>query len=286
VKKLSSRYSISAICKVIDVDRSTYYYQPHPRQEDSALSQKVKQAFEESRRNYGTRKIKYQLAREGIAVSRRRIGQIMNRLGLVSNYTKATFKVHYCTCNEQKIPNILARDFNRKFTLDVVVSDLTYVRVNGRWCYVCLVIDLWNREIIGWAVGKRKDAKLVQDAIYSIPYRLDHINIFHTDRGKEFDNKLIEEVIEAFGIKRSLSDKGCPYDNSVNEATNHALKTELIHQFTFTSLEMLRIKLFDYIHWYNTKRLHSSLGYCTPIEVRLGSTNNIIYQSALKNCPK
>lgn len=73
----------------------------------------------------------------------------MAKLGLVSNYTKANFRAHPKTCNEQEIGNLLDRDFNRKETLDVIVSDLTYVRVTGKWCYVCLAIDLWNREIIG-----------------------------------------------------------------------------------------------------------------------------------------
>lgn len=209
----------------------------------------------------------------------------MRQLGLVSSYTKAKYRTHHSSHNEQALPNILNRDFNRKTTLDVIVSDLTYVRVGKHWCYVCLVIDLWNREIIGWAASQHKDAKLVREALYSIPYRLDRINIFHTDRGKEFDNQLIEEALQAFGIRRSLSQKGCPYDNSVNEATNHILKTELIHRRKFTSLEALRAELFDYIHWYNHRRLHSSLGYRTPLEVRLDAANNFVYQSTLKVCP-
>lgn len=206
----------------------------------------------------------------------------MAKLGLVSNYTKANFRAHPKTCNEQEIGNLLDRDFNRKETLDVIVSDLTYVRVNGKWCYVCLVIDLWNREIIGWSVGKRKNAQLVREALYSIPYRLDAVNIFHTDRGREFDNQLIDEVLQGFGINRSLSHKGCPYDNSVNEATNHILKTEFVYQYSFSSLEELRVLLFDYIYWYNHYRIHGSLNYQTPIALRTQSNKYLFYQSALK----
>lgn len=206
----------------------------------------------------------------------------MAKLNLVSNYTIANFKTHSKACNEQAIGNILDRDFNRKETLDVIVSDLTYIRVDGKWCYVCLVIDLWNREIIGWSVGKRKNAQLVREALYSIPYRLDAVNIFHTDRGREFDNQLIDEVLQGFGINRSLSHKGCPYDNSVNEATNHILKTEFVYQHSFSSLEELRILLFDYIYWYNHHRIHGSLDYQTPIGLRSKSNKHLFYQSALK----
>ena len=206
----------------------------------------------------------------------------MTKLGLVSNYTKSSYKLRSTTCNEQKTANLLNRQFDRQTTLDVIVSDLTYVRVRGRWCYVCLVIDLWNREIIGWSAGQRKDSQLVREALYSIPYRLDMVNFFHTDRGREFDNKLIDDVLEGFRIKRSLSHKGCPYDNSVNEATNHILKTEFIRQHVFSSLDELRVLLFDYIYWYNHYRLHGSLNYQTPMELRIKSSRQLMYQSALK----
>ena len=116
------------------------------------------------------------------------------------------------------------------------MTDLTYVRVGQRWAYVCLIIDLFNREIIGVSVGWQKTAELVKQAIQSIPYALTKVNLFHSDRGKEFDNQLIDEVLEAFGITRSLSQAGCPYDNAVAESTYRFFKLEFIHQETFHSL--------------------------------------------------
>ena len=138
----------------------------------------------------------------------------------------------------------------------------------GKWHYICLLIDLWNREIIGWSVGKHKNAKLVKAAFSRVSYPLSAINIFHTDRGNEFKNKLIEDVINTFNIKCSLSAKGTPLDNAVNESTNHILKTEFIHQNKFQTLKELRMLLFDYIHWYNHIRIHGSIGYIAPIAYR------------------
>ncbi len=132
---------------------------------------------------------------------------IMRQEHLISNYTKKKYKPWTKGCNEAATPNIVNQKFNHKQTLDVVVSDLTYVNVNESWCYVCLIIDLWNREIIGWSAGRKKNAELVRKALYSIPYSLERIDIFHSDRGKEFDNKLIDEVVHAFTMKRSLSKK-------------------------------------------------------------------------------
>ena len=189
--------------------------------------------FKESRNNYGSRKIKVKLQELGFQVSLRRIRKIMDLNGLVSNYTIKQFKVHKATCNEEKVENIVNREFEREEQLDVVVSDLTYVNVAGKWNYICLILDLWNREIIGYAAGINKNAELVYQAFRRIPYDLSKINIFHTDRGNEFKNKIIDELIEAFGIKRSLSKKGCPYDNAVAEATYKIIKTEFAYNRRF-----------------------------------------------------
>ncbi|MFS1664428.1 IS3 family transposase, partial [Streptococcus sp. zg-JUN1979] len=171
--------------------------------------------------------------------------------------------------NEAPIPNHLARQFHQDKPLEAIVTDLTYVRVNGRWAYVCLIIDLFNREIIGRSVGWHKTAELVKQAIQSIPYALTKVKLFHSDRGKEFDNGVIDEILKAFGIIRSLSQPGCPYDNAVAESTYRAFKMEFIQQETFRSLEELTLKTKDYIHWWNYHRLHASLNYQTPMAKRI-----------------
>lgn len=128
---------------------------------------------------------------------------------------------------------------------------------------------MWNREIIGYAAEKNKTAELVYKAICKISYNLNQIEIFHTDRGNEFKNKLIDEVINTFGIKRSLSKKGCPYDNAVAEATYKIVKTEFAFNRRFENFEELERELFDYVNWYNNIRIHGSLDYQTPVAYRL-----------------
>ena len=138
----------------------------------------------------------------------------MQELGLVSNYTVAQFNPHKSSCNEAPVKNELKRVFNQTEELAVIVSDLTYIRIGKKWHYVCLFVDLFNREILGYSAGENKTADLVYQAIASIQANLYDVKMFHTDRGKEFDNKLISEALEIFGIQRSLSMKGCPYDNA------------------------------------------------------------------------
>lgn len=276
IKQNAHKYSVSAMCKVLNVSRSTYYYESTPCSIDNAVEETVVKIFENNRRVYGTRKIKVELKKLGMVVSRRRIGRLMMKNGLVSVYAVAQYKVHRTKCNESDIQNELNREFERETPLEAVVSDLTYVRVAGRWNYICVLVDLFNREIIGHSCGRAKDAELVYRAFARVKANLYHIQLFHTDRGSEFKNHLIDEVIETFGIKRSLSMKGCPYDNAVSEATYKLIKTEFVKNRNFETLEHLRIELDDYVKWFNEKRIHSTLGYLSPTEFKCLALKKIV----------
>ena len=254
------------MCKVLQVNRSTYYYESKAKEYTDEITPLVINIFKASRNNYGTRKIKVELKKVGYIVSRRKIGRIMKQNGLVSNYTVAQYKPHVDKCNESKIANELNREFNTDKPYAAVVSDLTYVRVNRKWNYVCLLVDLFNREIIGYCAGPNKDAPLVYRALAKVKTKLDDITLFHTDRGNEFKNRIIDEVLDTFKIKRSLSMKGCPYDNAVAEATFKSIKTELINPRIFRNIVELENDLAGYTWWFNNKRLHSSLNYKTPIQ--------------------
>jgi len=264
------------MCRVLKLSRSTYYYESTRIETEDEIVPEVIRIFEESRNNYGTRKIKRELAKIGHHASRRRIGRIMRENGLVSTYTIAQYRVHKASCNEERIDNKVDQQFNDRELSEVVVSDLTYVRVNGKWNYVCILIDLFNREIIGYSAGKKKSALLVYQAFAKVKRNLKDISIFHTDRGSEFKNKLIDDVIETFQIQRSLSKKGCPYDNAVAEATFKIFKTEFANPQNFESLEHLQLELSDYVHWYNNRRIHSSLGYLSPVEYKNKDLKEIV----------
>ena len=208
----------------------------------------------------------------------------MKKYGLVSNYTVKQYKVHSRKCNEEKIANLVNREFNRDQSLDVVVSDLTYVNVNGKWNYICLILDLFNREIIGYATGKRKTASLVSKAFSRIHRPLKEINILHTDRGNEFKNRAIDQLLRAFNIGRFLSKKGCPYDNAVAEAAFKVVKTEFAFNRIFTDFEELEYELFDYVNWYNNHRIHGALDYLTPVEYRILMSEKVSHTDLCRYC--
>ncbi len=276
IKANAHKYSVSAMCRVLQVNRSSYYYEAKQKPDESGLASEITQIFRASRNNYGTRKIKKELMDAGKQVSRRRIGRIMKQEGLVSNYTTAQFKPQKDTCSESKTENVLNRQFQNREYRDVVISDLTYVRVGTRWNYICVLVDLFNREIIGYSAGEHKTAGLVKAAFQSVEGSLEEIRLFHTDRGNEFKNQTVEELLEVFDIERSLSHKGCPYDNAVAEATFKIIKTEFVWNETFADLKELKLKLWDYVNWYNHHRIHSSLGYQTPVQYRQNNLKKVV----------
>jgi putative transposase len=188
------------------------HWRKSSKNEDDITSEII-EIFHQSRQNYCSRKIKHELKKRGKLVSRRRIGRIMNEQGLVSAYTVAQFKPHKDKPNESYQANELNREFTQENELTVVVSDLPYVRVHKKWQYKCVFVDLFNREIVGFSTGENKDVLLVYRALSSIKGNLHTIQMFHTDRGKEFKNQVIDEALETFKIKRSLSLKCCPYDS-------------------------------------------------------------------------
>lgn len=275
IRSNAHKYSVSALCKCLGIARSTYYYKAKQPKDESGLEAKISKAFYENRQVYGSRKIQKELAKQGFRVSRRRICRLMRKLGLESAYSKSKYRTHSKSCNEADIPNELNRQFDGQKQYGVVVSDLTYVRVNHKWNYVCILLDLFNRQIIGYSAGVHKNAELVYNAFATVDTDLRNIKMFHTDRGCEFNNSLIDGVITTFDIKRSLSLKGCPYDNAVAESTFKIFKAEFVCGRNFPNLNSLKLELSDYVHWFNHFRLHSSLGYLSPVDFKAKTLTNL-----------
>ena len=265
------RYPVSAQCRILGVPRSAYYrmlaHPPRPKAPDP-IEPDALGAFEASRGGYGARRLKVALERSGIVASRRRICRIMGENGLSSSYSGRAPKGGARPARPPSAGNVLARAFDGHAPRTHVASDLAYVRAGGSWCYVCLLAGLYNREIVGCSCGRRKDARLVKAAFSSVAFPLADIEVFHSDRGSEFCNGEIDALLSAFGIERSVSRPGNPYDNAVVESANRMLKRELVRGRAFASEEHLRTELFDWVSWYNNRRLHSTLGYMTPVGFR------------------
>lgn len=259
------------MCGVLGAPRSTYYWaisHPEPERADDPIAGDVVRIYEDNRRERGAPKIKRALAREGIVASRRRIKRIMNQKGLVSAYTRKKYKPCAAKASEAEAPNVLDREFDGHPPHTHIVSDLTYVRVGSKWNHVCLLIDLRNHEIVGHAASGRKDSRLAKAAFATLGFPLTDIDVFHTDRGSEFANSDIDDPTEAFDIRRSPSRKGNPRDNAAIEPANRILKKELVYRRTFADLGQLRREPNPCVRWRNEERMHSTLGYMSPVEFR------------------
>ena len=259
------------MCGVLGVPRSTYYWMlshPEPERADDPIAGDVVRIYEDNRREHGAPKIKRALAREGIVASRRRIKRIMNQKGLVSAYARKKCKPRAAKASEAEAPNVLDREFDGHPPHTHIAGDPAYVRVGGKWNYACLPIDLRDREIVGHAASGRKDSRLVKAAFATPGFPLTDIDVLRTDRGSEFANSDIDDLPEAFDIRRSPSRKGNPYDNAAIEPANRILKKGLAYRRAFADLGQLRREPNPCVRRRIGAGTHSTLGYMSPVEFR------------------
>ena len=226
----------------------------------------VRAVRRDGRERYGARKIKAALERKGVTASRRRIGNIMREQGMTSAYARRRSEPHRTRADEARLANLPDRGFDGYAPHTRPAGDLTYVRVGGDWAYVCLLAGLADRGIVGHSAGRTRDASLVLGAFATLDFPPADVQVFHTDRGGGFDDTGIDEPLDVFGIKRSLSRKGNPYDNAVVESTNRPLKKELVYRNSYATIEQLRHDPDDCVWWSDNQRLHSTLGYRSPKE--------------------
>ena len=185
---------------------------------------------------------------------------------MAGSYSRARYRPHPAKPNDGPAPNLSARGFDGCKPRTHLAADPAYVRAGNSWAYICLPGDLANREIAGHSVGVRHDPDLVPAAFAMLRFPSGDIEVFHTDRGGEFTGERIERMLDVFGITRFLSNPGSPYDDAVVESTNRLVKKEPICDNVYTSVERLRSDANRYVWWYNHQRLHSTLGYMSPVE--------------------
>ncbi len=234
----------------------------------------VERIFKKSRETYGSPRVHQALRKEDCFVSRKRVERIMREAGI-----KARSAVIY-----KRIPG-LHRFFstfkNKRLNLPkpLVVNqhwaaDLTYIRVNGQWRYLAVVLDLYSRKVVGWSMSKKKGEKLTGSALMmAIRKRKPKPGlIFHTDRGTEYRSYYIQDIHKRYGILPSMNRPGQTTDNAEMESFFHTLKADIIHGYSFKSAKKLRNLIAGYInHFYNRSRLHSSINYLCPVEFERNS---------------
>jgi len=238
---------------------------------DEKLNELIKIIFTNGRGNYGTRRIKDKLEQlYGVIVSKKRIGAIMDDLGLIVK-NKKRYKINTTDSNHNLpiAPNILNRDFYASNPDEKYVGDITYIPTLEGWLYLATVIDLHSRKVVGWSMDDTMKVSLVNDALLmAIKTRNPQAGlIWHTDRGSQYASYAHKDLLEQYGIIQSMSRKGNCWDNAVAESFFHALKTELVYHEIYETKAEANQSIFEYIEvFYNRQRSHSANNNLSPVE--------------------
>ena len=268
------------MCKVLGLCERSYYQwkkgeekRQEKQKEERRVAAKVREVFEETKRVYGSRRMRKALENEGLELSEWRIRRIMRENGMYPESIKRYRPGRSGRGDGRFFENELSQDFtsaepNRKW-----VGDITYLKTKIGWVYLAVVIDLWNREVIGYEVSRNIDTELVLRALGNALLRRGKAEgplIFHSDRGCQYSSRRYQRILLENQIQGSMSKAGCPYDNSCVESFFASLKKEHFYRHEYATIDDVRRDLFYYIEiFYNRKRLHSALGYMSPVAYRL-----------------
>ncbi len=273
IKQLRLQYSVSALCRYLKVSESGYYAwlnrKPSKReQEDACLAIEIKAAHKRTRGVCGAEKLQKELAEGGTYVGICRIKRIKREQGL---YCKQTKKYKATTDSDHKLPvadNILDQEFKAEAPNKIWVTDITYIPTEEGWLYLAGHKDIFNGEIVGYAMGERITKNLVSESLFRAvaAKRPAKGLIHHSDRGSQYCALQYRKVLEQFGMKASMSRKGNCYDNAPMESFWGTLKQELVHHRKYRSRQEAMQEINEYIEvFYNRQRRQAKLGYLSPV---------------------
>lgn len=274
IRENCQEFSVKRMCQLLEVTRSGYYAwqmnKSGPRElENRVLVEQIRVEYKISRQTYGSPRIWKSLLRQGIACGRHRVARLMRREGIRPPRRVRRYPV---TTQRQPdvvpAPNRLNQDFSATQVNTKWVSDFTYIDTAEGWLYLAVILDLFSRKVVGWAMSRHMNTTLVESALRMALHTCqpDISLLHHSDQGSQYTSAKYQSLLTGRNIQLSMSRVGNCYDNAVAESFFGTLKTECAtHQFA--SHALARTTIFEYIEvWYNRQRLHSTLGYLSPLQ--------------------
>jgi putative transposase len=268
------QFPIVRMCQVLDVSENGYYNwrkrgKSKRKQDDEVLTERIEDAYQQHGGKYGSPRIHATLKTQGVHCSRKRVARLMREKELYARRKRRKAR----TTNSQHrfpiAPNLLQRDFEASAPNKTWVVDITFIETREGWLYLSGVLDTYSRKIVGWAMDKQHDTNLVETALQMalVARRPAAGLIHHSDRGSEYASLRYQMLLQQHGIQTSMSRKGDCYDNAMMESVWATVKEECCGNQIFATRNEAKAALFAYIEvYYNRKRLHSSLGYISPVD--------------------
>ncbi len=274
-----TNFSVPLMCRMLEVSRSGYYEwrnrAPSARsRRDAALTEWIEEIHERSRRTYGSPRVHAELRSLGDRCSRKRVEKLMRRAGLRGCMRG---KRRSTTCRGRRAApaeDLVGRDFRATEVDKVWVADITYVATEEGFLYLAFILDVHSRRIVGWAMESHLGAELVVDALRMAVWRRRPAPglIHHSDQGVQYTALSFSERLREVGITPSMGRTGTALDNAMAESFVSSLKAELVSRMKFPTRQAARTAIFDYLEaFYNTRRLHSALGYRSPVDFEKGT---------------
>jgi len=279
IVRYESVFQVKRMCHTLGVKRSGYYAwrkrKPSPRKEENQrLVEQIKKEHQRSRRAYGSPRIHAALQRDGVTCGRHRVARLMRQNGIIALRAPKRRPV---TTQRQAgalaVPNLLKQDFSASGPNLKWVSDITYINTQEGWLYLASVLDLYSRMVVGWAMAEHMETSLVDGALHMALTRRHPAPglIHHSDQGRQYTSSAYQQRLLDHHCLASMSGVGNCFDNAVMESFFGTLKTECAAD-PFANRTQARSAIFEYIEvWYNRQRLHSSLGYESPLDFELKS---------------
>jgi transposase InsO family protein len=275
IEKLATQCPVRTLCRLLEVYPSGYYQWRHrtpgPRaRANQKLLPHVQAVFAQSRQTYGSPRITRQLQRQNIPCRQNRVARLMQRHNLRAK-AKSPFRPRTTHSRHLEVPapNRLAQQPFPRQPDQVWVADITYIWTLAGWVYLAAVMDLCSRKIVGWSAGLSLQTSLVREALQqACAMRRPAAGLLHhSDRGCQYASSAFQALLHYYQMIPSMSAKGNCYDNAAMESFWSTLKSDLIHRTTFQNLSDARLALFEYIEvFYNRLRLHSALGFKSPVD--------------------
>jgi transposase InsO family protein len=271
-------FPVQAACQAAGVSTSAYYEWrereaagPTARErEEQELIGVIHQIHGEFDGTYGAPRMTAEVRRRGRNVNHKRVERLMARLGLVGHRPRRRRNLTVADRAAAPVPDLIGGVFSLPRPDVGWVGDITYIPTGEGWLYLASVLDLASRRVVGWSMGQRHDAALVTDALRAAVAtrgraRMDR-TIFHSDRGGEYTASDFARACQALGVRRSVGRTGICFDNAAAESFFASLKVERVNRRCYATRAEARVDVFAWINRYNTRRLHSAIGYMPPVE--------------------